>query len=115
MKETNYNLMPALGRHIGRIAPVKDGKYFTEGMSQTNKHYREILVACKDSETLKIRLYDGYMAAFFTQIWKQTAGATGGLKDSEVFEYLANHDFEVYVDVQEEYATPRYSFQEPRK
>lgn len=114
MKNTNLNSMPRLGRHVGRIA-LQNGEYFTEGMNKNNKHFREMLVACKDGETLSIRLYDAFMAVFFTQIWKQTAGATGGLKDSEVFEYLANHDFDVYVDIQEEYSTPQYSFLPPKK
>jgi len=115
MKNVNLNTMPTLGRHIGKLVPTKKGEYFVDGCNKNNKHYREITIACSNSETLTVQLYDGFMATFFSQIWRQTHGATGGMKDSEVFEYLANHEFDVWVDINEEYSWPQYSFQEPRK
>lgn len=114
MKKENLNLMPSLGHHIGTIVKLKDGSYYEDCMNKNNKHYRQLTIVTTKGETLHPQLYDGFMRIFFTQIWKQTCGATGGMKDSEVFEYLATHQFDIWVDIDPDYSWPQYSYQEPK-
>ena len=112
---TNFNNTPTLGRHIGRIVPSKEGELYKDGCNSNNKHFRELTIVCKDGETLTPRIYDKFLSVFFSQIWRQTRGATGGMTDSQVFQYLTEHDFDIWVEVSEEYSWPQYLFQEPRK
>lgn len=112
---TNINTMPTLGHHIGKLVPQKNGDLFIDGMNKNNKHFRQLTIACTNGETLTPQIYDGFLSTFFTQIWRQTRGATGGLTDAQVWQYLSEHQFDIWVDINEDYAWPQYSFQEPRK
>jgi len=115
MKNINTNIMPSLGHHVGTIVKNKDGSYFEDAVNRNNKHYRQLTIVTTKGETLRPQLYDGFMSVFYTQIWRQTRGATGGMKDSEVFEYLSTHQFDIWVDINDEYAWPQYSYAEPKK
>lgn len=111
---TNLNTMPSIGHHIGKLARTKKGELYVDGCNKNNKHYRQLTIVCTNGETLTPQLYDGFMSVFFSQIWRQTRGATGGMTDSQVFEYLSEHEFDIWVDINEDYAWPQYSYQEPK-
>lgn len=111
----NLNVMPRIGHHIGKLARNKKGELVVDCVNKNNKHYLQLTIVTNKGETLTPQLYDGFLSVFFTQIWRQTRGATGGMKASEVFEYLSEHEFDIWVDINEEYAWPQYSYQEPKK
>ena len=107
--------MPRIGRHECLLVPRKDKSLYIDACSKSNKHYIELAFIDTDGETLTYRLFDAYMGAWFSQIWRQTKGATGGMTATEVLEYLTKHEIGIWVDVSEEFSYPQLAFQEQKQ
>ena len=111
MKEINNfaeYTMPTIGRHTCRVTSFELVTPEVEG----KQPYIAVILLGNDVPTFETRIYSARVPYFMSAVARQTKGATGGMKLSNVLDYLMAHDFDVWVDyndygIQVNYTAPR--------
>ena len=88
---------PTAGHHVCRVVEFE----YTE--PERGKPYIAIDLRDKGGVTISTRMYSARVPYFMNAVARQTAGATGGMKFSQVLEYLKSHDLETWVSFHPDY------------
>lgn len=103
----NFTL-PTEGRHTCKV------QGFDMVKPENGQPYILVQLFGGDCAAFETRIYSARVPYFMAAVARQTCGAIGGLRLSEVLDYLTKHTFDVWVKYDKDYGL-QVNYSEPRK